>query len=223
MQKFINEDALSTFEGWLAFQNFDVSSPDELDSLREVYADLHAASEALPKFGRMKLRPMEPGEYRYAVALREGANLWLNLWVRRSPKSEFFVMIPRNQKDIDLHASYHASGTLHVKIEGRKQLTINVQRPDQNFQGNQPLFTFSGYSPKRIGAVCDPTDFSDVIEEPGVLGPHNGQITIDLVEPNTEPPSIPWVQVVRRKTYRDSSPWVVITVASPENRLFDER
>ena len=103
MQKFINEDALSTFEGWLAFQNFDVSSPDELDSLREVYADLHAASEALPKFGRMKLRPMEPGEYRYAVALREGANLWLNLWVRRSPKSEFFVMIPRNQKDIDLH------------------------------------------------------------------------------------------------------------------------
>jgi hypothetical protein len=120
MQNFINEDALSTFEGWLASQNFDVSSPDELDSLREVYADLHAASEALPKFRRMKLRPMEPGEYRYAVALRDEANLWLNLWVKRSPKSEFFVMIPRNQKDIDLHASYHTTGTLHVKSEGRK-------------------------------------------------------------------------------------------------------
>ncbi len=37
----------------------------------------------------MKLAPIV-GEHRYAVAVREGTDLWLTLWVRRSPKGEFF-------------------------------------------------------------------------------------------------------------------------------------
>ncbi len=51
-------------------------------------------SLANPKVGLMKL-PQVPGEHRYAVAVREGSDLWLTLWVRRSRKGEFFVMLPR--------------------------------------------------------------------------------------------------------------------------------
>ena len=35
----------------------------------------------------MKLRAV-PGEHRYAVAVREGSDLWLTLWVRRSREGE---------------------------------------------------------------------------------------------------------------------------------------
>jgi hypothetical protein len=42
----------------------------------------------------MKLRPV-PGEHRYAVTVEEGSDLWLTLWVRRSPNGKFFVMPPR--------------------------------------------------------------------------------------------------------------------------------
>jgi hypothetical protein len=57
----------------------------------------------------MKLRPI-PGEYRYAVAIREAASLWLTLWLRRSPKPEFFVMQPRSDRGWDPHVSYHFNG-----------------------------------------------------------------------------------------------------------------
>jgi hypothetical protein len=40
----------------------------------------------------MKLRPV-PGEHRYAVAVEEGSDLWLTLWVKRSPDGEFFVVL----------------------------------------------------------------------------------------------------------------------------------
>jgi len=45
------------------------------------------------------------GEKRYAIAVREEGCLFLFMWVRRSKKSEFFVMLPRPQdKRIDAHA-----------------------------------------------------------------------------------------------------------------------
>jgi hypothetical protein len=49
---------------------------------------------ATAKEGLMKLRTVT-GEYRYAVAIRDAPDLWLTLWVRRSPKGELFVVIPR--------------------------------------------------------------------------------------------------------------------------------
>jgi hypothetical protein len=42
---------------------------------------------------------------------------------------------------------------------------------------------FGGHGPKTVGAVCDPTNFSDVVEvPPGILGPkYNGFVAVDLV------------------------------------------
>jgi hypothetical protein len=92
VQKFISEDDLDTFEGWLRYQAVDAetATPEELAMWRGLFDEVKERSSATPKVGLMKLRPV-PGEHRYAVALRDGSHLWLTLWVRRSRKGEFFV------------------------------------------------------------------------------------------------------------------------------------
>lgn len=71
------------------------------------------------------------------------------------------------------------------------------------------------------GAVCDPQAFDGVvIVEPGVLGPSNGGVGVDLVESGYEPK---WNEGAGQRFYlggvhqrevfpRDSRPTVVITI-----------
>jgi hypothetical protein len=90
VQDFISEEDLQTFEGWLRYQAVDASTtaPGELAMWRRLFEEARQRSAANPKVGLMKLQPV-PGEHRYAVAVREGADLWLRMWVRRSRKGEF--------------------------------------------------------------------------------------------------------------------------------------
>jgi len=67
-------------------------------------ADHVGHSLASPKVGLMKLTLVKD-EYRYAVAVREGSNLRLTLWTRRSRKGEIFVMLPRGDRHWDPHTS----------------------------------------------------------------------------------------------------------------------
>jgi hypothetical protein len=162
----------------------------------------------------MKLRPV-PGEYRYAVAVCEGSNLWLVLWVRRSKKGEFFVIIPHSDRESDIHSSYHLDGTFHMKSYGRQSLV--AQRKKQpltgTFRGTEHLGAQRGYAPKSTGAICDPAAFSRVVKvPPGVLGPRDGQIVVDLVEPGCEPISWPSPRGFQQEVFRDADPWVVIRV-----------
>ena len=53
------------------------------------------------------------------------------------------------------------------------------------FRGTESLGAIAGYGPKSVGAICDLTAFPGVVEiASGVLGPRDGQITVDLVEPD---------------------------------------
>jgi hypothetical protein len=160
----------------------------------------------------MKIQPV-PGEDLYAVAVREGTDLWLVLWVRRSRKGEFFVMIPRGDRKWDVHASYHRNGTRNMKSYGQKVLRPDKRQPlTGNFRGGESLFANTGYAPN---AVCDPAAFSEVVQvAPGVLGPHDGTVTIDVVEPGVDPPPFAWANIVQREFIRDKPPWVVITIGS---------
>src|ERR1700730_212761 len=116
-----HEDDLSTFEGGFKHQGFDAArlGPHKLAMWRDAFEEVRKSSSATPKVGFMKLRPI-PGEHRYAVAVREDSDLWLTLWVRRSPKGEFFVMVPRGDRGWDPHMSYHLDGTMHSKSYGHK-------------------------------------------------------------------------------------------------------
>ena len=211
---FISEDDLSTFEGWLRYQGIDVATTtaDELADWRDMFDEAMQRRLASPKFGLMKLR-RAPGEHRYAVAVREGSDLWLTLWVRRSKKGEFFVMVPRSDRGWDPHTSYHLDGTLHMKSFGHKSLSKKLQPLTGAFRGTEHLGAYAGHGPKSVGAICDPAAFSGVVEVArDVLGPRHGQVVVDLVAPNCEPLS--WPNVLQQEVLRDIVPWVIIRIGS---------
>jgi hypothetical protein len=214
MREFVSEDDLNTFEGWLTYQAVDVAAatPDELATWRGLFDEATKRRLASPKVGLMKLQAV-PGQHLYAVAVREGAELWLTLWVRRSAKGEFFVMVPRGDHHWDVHTSYHLDGTLHMKSFGRTHLSQKRQSLTGRFQGTEHLGNSMGHGPKGVGAVCDPTAFSGVVEiAPGVLGPRHGGVVVDLVEPGCEP--MPRSDVIQTKVFRDIVPWIVIRIVS---------
>ena len=217
MQKFTSEDDLNTFEGWASTRGVDVATtpPEELDPLLRLFEEVKTRSLAKPKVGLMKLQPA-PGELRYAVAVREGSDLWLVLWVRRSRKGEFFVMLPRLDQESDVHASYHLDGTRHLKSDHRTVLPSTKLQPLRGtFRGTEQLVSFFGYGPKSVGAICDPAAFSRVVEvPPGILGPFDGGITVELVQPGCDPAAFPWAKIALREVIRDIPPWIIITIGS---------
>ncbi len=103
-----------------------------------------------------------------------------------------------------------------MKSRGHKVLPPQKLQPLTGaFRGTQNLVMAGGHGPKSVGAVCDPTAFSGVVEvAPGVLGPRDGVVVVDLVEPGCEEPIPFGVQIVGREVFRDISPWVVIRVGS---------
>jgi hypothetical protein len=192
---FISEDDLKTFEGWLRYQAVSPSSAEELEVWRGLFEEARQRSAAAPKVGLMKFQPVL-GEYRYGVAIRDGADLWLTLWIRRSRKGEFFVMMPRGERDWDVHTSYHLDGTLHMKSHGRTVSAYKRQPLTGTFCGAEDLGCYAGHG-KGAGAVCDPSLFSGVVEvPPGVLGPRHGAVWVDLVEPEHEPTALFWERTV---------------------------
>jgi hypothetical protein len=87
--------------------------------------------------------------------------------------------------------SYHLDGTWHAKSFGRTHHPQKFQ-PTSAFRGAANLGTHKGHFPKSVGAVCDPTAFSGVIEvAPGVLGGRDGAVIVDVVDPGREPLSVP--------------------------------
>jgi hypothetical protein len=213
MSSFINEDDLKTFEGWLRFQAVDaaVTPAEQLEMWRDLFREVREASDSAPKVGSMKLRP---GEHRYAVAVREGVDLWLTLWIRRSSKGDVYVFMPRGDRQWNPHASYHRDGTLHQKSYDHK-FAVQHRQPVSSFSGTEHLGVYAGHGPKAVGAVCDPKNFSGVIEiEPGVLGPMHGNVAVDLISPGYEPLDLMMsnhTQVVRRE-FSDAVPHLVIRV-----------
>lgn len=219
MDQFISEDDLNSFDGWLRYQGVDAPAitPEEFATWRRIFEDARQRSAVNPKAGLMKLQPV-PGEYRYAVVVRDLADLRLTLWVKRSRKGEFFIMLPRGDREWDMHTSYRLDGTLHRKGHGSQVFTSDRRQPlNGTFRGSEHLGTYFGYGPKSVGAICDPMAFAGVVEvSPDVWGPMDGWVAVDLVEPGTEPPlKIHSSQIITRKQFTDLLPWVVITVGMP--------
>jgi hypothetical protein len=187
MDDFISEDELQTFEGFLRYQAVpSTSTPQELEMWRGLFDEAMRRGESSPKVGLMKLQRI-PGEQKYAVAIRDGADLWLTMWVRCSRKGEIFIMYPRGDRDWNAHASYHLDGTLHQKSHGAVGLSQKRQPLTEAFRESEHLGLYWGHG-KSSGAVCDSTAFDGVVVvEPGILGPKDGSVGVDLVTPEYEP------------------------------------
>src|SRR5262249_18330831 len=88
---YISEDELNTYDDWLKYQAIDLSSlsDEHAAAVRELFDDAMRARTTARKVGRMKQKLT--GESRYAIAIRDGADLWLALWIKQSSKSEFSI------------------------------------------------------------------------------------------------------------------------------------
>src|SRR4051794_276532 len=126
--RFITEEELHTFEGWLKAQAVDLVAlaPDELKMWRGYFEEAQLRAARTPKVGSMKLRPVT-GEQKYAVAIRDHDGLWLTMWVRCSKKGEIFVLYPREPGAGNPHASYHSSGSFHHKSHDHAMLVLEKQ------------------------------------------------------------------------------------------------
>jgi hypothetical protein len=223
MDDFISEDDLLTFEGWLKYQAIDPAAitPEELKEWQGIFDEVMERRKTSPKVGLMKLQPV-PGEQKYAVAIRDGSDLWLTMWVRCSRKGEIFIMYPRaGRASGDPHASYHLDGTFHKKSHGTASIRQKRQPLTAAFRESEHLGLYSGHGTKSIGAVCDPKAFDGVvIVEPGILGPKHGSVGVDLVEPRYEPkwnrdmsPRFYFSGVHQREVFpRNGRPSVAITI-----------
>ncbi len=209
---FISDADLLTFEGWIKYQAVPATStPEELEMWRGLFDEAMQRRASGPKVGLMKLWLM-PGEQKYAIALSEGSDLWLTLWVRCSRKGEVFIMIPRGDRDWDPHSSYHLDGKFHSKSHGRAFPPEPPKRQPLTaaFTGSEHLGSYAGHG-KGAGAICDPAAFDGiVIVEPGILGPRHGSVNVDLAQPGYLPKPDP---AVHRQIFpRADRPSVVITV-----------
>jgi hypothetical protein len=215
-RRFVSEDQTKTFEGWLEYQAFTDLTAENLESWRKFYDGMMQNIADRGKVGLMKLGQLPPGEHRYAVAVRYDDGLFLALWVRRARQGDCYVMIPRDRESGDPHASYHRKGDYHHKSFNHKVMVQKRQPLNASFRGIEGLGTFAGYGPKSVGAVCNPDHFSAVLELPQqVLGPSNGHVTVDLVEPGVElDPRRYTGDIVARKIYTDGAPWLAVTVAA---------
>jgi hypothetical protein len=211
---YISEDDLNTYEGWLKYQAIDLSAltEEEAVDVREIFDDAVKATMTARKVGRMKLKA-RPGEFKYAVAIRDGGDLWLGLWVKRTAKPEYFILHPTADGDWNPHSSLHTNGTFHMKSHGRVMLSQQKQRPD-SIEGTEHIGVYGGYGPKAVGAVCDPADFTGVFEAPaGILGPRNGQVAIDLIEAGSgRQPLYQPAEEVARHLFTDSPTHMLIRV-----------
>jgi len=213
MSKFVSEDDIKTFEGWLSgAQGLDPASlpPEQLAQWRQLFEEL--TSNPTPKV-QMDLGPVPTRQRRYGVAVREGSDLWLTLWVRRSAKGDIYVMVPRGDRKWDPHTSYHHDGTFHAKSYDKKLGKSQTRQAlTSAFQGSENVGAYHGHGPKTVGAICDPAAFSDVLEvAPGVLGPRNGCVVLDLLEPGCDPISWPG-EMVQQKVFDDAEPWLVARI-----------
>jgi hypothetical protein len=90
------------------------------------------------------------------------------------------------------------------------------QKPDQNFAGTEHLLeqTITQANVRAIGQECDPNEFSEVFEiTVSELETRTYiRVTADLVSLGHGPNFVPDARVIRQRDYRDSFPFIVLTL-----------
>ena len=153
----------------------------------------------------------------YAVAVRDGTDLFLIVIVRRSRKGDVYVHHPHRHfgPKWDGHSSYHCSGRHHHKGFNRAFLIKQRQRPDANFRGTENVITTNisfGHA-RAIGVPCDRAKFDDVFEIANTdLRPTDFYLSVDLSSGEPIPPFSTKSQVVRQRAFTEFFPQIVVTL-----------
>jgi hypothetical protein len=148
------------------------------------------------------------------VAIRDGEGLFLTLTIRRSSDGDVYVLLPRDDKGWNPHASYHKSGQVHHKAWNRKLIPRKKLAPICQFKGAYNLYRqgISRDQHTAIGVRCEERDFDKVMEIPAQelsAAKFRTYLDVDLVEPGA---SIPLgARILQQWTLTDATPWVTVT------------
>jgi hypothetical protein len=165
---------------------------------------------------------MESQAYRtqsrmYAVAVRDGPDLFLVCRIRRSVTGDVYVLPPRPDPNWNLHVTYHATGHSHANPDDPPYHVSHWQRPDTQFQRARHLSSMeiAAGEPRRINALCKVEDYADVFEisvsDVGVEK-NRTMLSLDLTEPSGQPSIAPGTRVLRQAIFQDVIPWITITL-----------
>lgn len=162
---------------------------------------------------------MQDKSKKYAVAIRDGEELFLFLRITRNGKGEVFVIHPRDS-EWDAHASYHADGRIHQKSYDQKFMVREVARPAAFSQTETLLHgEISQDHARAINVPCKPDQFLEIFEIPNSnlrlenrVGKCALNIIVDLTAPGGEPNLPTGARTIRQKSFQDAVPWVTVTV-----------
>jgi hypothetical protein len=162
-------------------------------------------------------------ERMFAVAIRDGKDLFLWIRIRRAIDSDVYYMLPTGRQDPgskkwNPHGSLHKNGRSHHKSFDQKIFPKKDQKPDSNFKGSVNMITVPTASdePRAFGVICEPAEFSEVIEVPvRILSPrkHKTNVSVDRTEPDGSPSiNTSDGQILVRQGFKDSIPWILVSV-----------
>ena len=161
---------------------------------------------------------VNPDSLYAAVAVRDGGDLFLVISIRRRASGDVYVNFPRDHDPTwKPHTSVHASGQRHQKSFNHKFDVKHRQKPDASFGGTENVVTIGVASdePRKINKPCQASDFQDVIEIPLLdvrAERYLTYISVDMAEPDQQPPLFPGARILRQEVFMDSVPWVFVTV-----------
>jgi hypothetical protein len=169
-------------------------------------------------------------ERMFAIAVRDGDDLFLWIRIRRAAKGDIYYMFPTGRtgpewKKWDPHGSLHKDGNLHHKSYDRKMFPAKSQVPNSDFKGSMNMITRPTASdePRAFGEICDPTKFSEIVEVPnGILSAKHYEtyVSIDLTDANGVPSiNTSDGQILAQKVFKDSVPWIMVSVVSKKHQL----
>ena len=162
-------------------------------------------------------------ERTFAVAVRDGSDLFLWLRLKRDIDGDIYYVFPTGRtgkewKKWNPHGSHHASGQRHHKSFNHPFFIEMRQKPDDNFKGSETMITrpVASHEPRAFDVICNPLDFVEVMEIPiGIISQktYEATISVDLTEADGPPHVIALGQVVEQRAFTDATPWIWVTVS----------
>jgi hypothetical protein len=164
-------------------------------------------------------------ERMFAVAVRDGNDLFLWMRLRRAARNDIYYVLPTGREDDpewkkwNPHGSWHRDGRLHHKSFNMRMSPAEVrQEPNSELKGTHNLVTrgIASDEPRAFGVTCDPTKFSDVMEIPvGILSPkrYETYTSIDVTEPGMQPRLMGGSEkLLKQRVFDDAMPHIAVTV-----------
>ena len=166
-------------------------------------------------------------ERMFAIAVRDGDDLFLWLRLKRAARTDIYYVLPTGReadpewKKWNPHGSWHQDGCLHHKSFNRRMLPAeSKQEPNAEFKGTHNLITRSITSnePRAFGVRCDPGKFSEVVVIPlRIVGQkqHETYTSIDVSEPGLQPILLGGrEEILLQQVFDDAVPHITVTVYS---------